>query len=105
MDRIKFIKKMLGDIDEDKLNLLKSDFEKLNDENKNKLLDFKMELLANDLLVEEELYQLFEQLDLMERYSDMLVLIIQQPARISMHQFTTTLFISLRSAAIAASSC
>lgn len=63
--------------------ILSTKYSKLTIEEKNKCCDMKMDLIAEDLQNEEEACALFDQLDNVERYSDMLRLIIQYPELMS----------------------
>ena len=73
--------------------LLTSNFYQLSNDDKNGSLDIKMKLLCEDLINEEEACMLFEQLDMMERYSDTLRLLIQHPRLIHNHfEATSNIF-------------
>lgn len=79
-------------IDTEEIKLLNSDFTQLNNNDKNKYLNIKLKLMRKDLLVEQELYFLFEELDLVERYNDMLNLLIHYPKYIGNHYEITSDF-------------
>lgn len=71
--------------EDEEARLLNSKFCNLNHNDKNKYLDIKMKLHCNDLLDEYETYMTFEKLDQVERYSDMLRLLIAHPRLIANH--------------------
>ena len=70
---------------DDETRLLTSNFFDLDDNDKNKYLDLKMDLNAGDLINEVDACKMFTMMDIMKRYSDMLRLLIQYPKLISDH--------------------
>ena len=91
-DEIEFLEelKRIENIREEKftdkeMKLLTSKFFDLDDDDKNKYLDLKMDLNAGDLIDGAEVCKMFTMMDIMKRYSDMLRLLIQYPKLISNH--------------------
>ena len=74
----------------EQINLLTSEFSNLNHNNKNEYLNLQMILCRNDLLNYQNLCILFEQLDLMERYEDIITMVMHYPGIIINHYEVTS---------------
>ena len=74
---------------ENEIRILYSDFYSLNKDDQLTYIKLRMDILADDLLDHNELQILFDQLDYVERYQDLLTLIIKQP-RITANYFEET---------------
>jgi|SRR5690606_13218258 len=74
----------------EEIRLLTKDFSRLNANEKNQCLDNKLRLMKKDLLIDQELCILFEQLDILQRYHDILSLIIRYPRIIEFHYEATS---------------
>lgn len=61
------------EFDSEEVKLLTTDFYKLNLVDRNKSLDLRMKLHDGDLITEEEVCDMFQQFDSLERYADMLL--------------------------------
>ncbi len=89
-ERVAFIQKVLDNqLTEKEVEILTTDFSKLNTDERHRCLDLRMDLMAEDLQDETEFLTLFEQCDSMERYSDILRQIIAYPRLVSEYYAST----------------
>ena len=84
MNQIKIFEKYSDEkLSDDLKRILLSNFYDLSETEKNKYLDSKLKFYEWDLINEKDACELFDQLDSMERYSDILLLLIAHPVLIS----------------------
>ncbi len=77
LSRLVEIEELKGSVfDTDMKRILTSSFNKLNPDDKNKYLDERMRLLRSDYQTDDEISELFVFLDKMERYEDVMKLIV-----------------------------
>ena len=94
MDRIKIYEEAENKkMDENDKRIMESDFKELSSTDKERYLNIKMKLLGWDLVDEYEIGEMFMQNDELERYSDMLLMIIRYPREIEkIYEETATFY-------------
>jgi hypothetical protein len=68
--------------DDNVIELFKQNFQSLNTDQANQVIDAKFKLLGYDLLTEDDIHIMFEQLDKLKRYDDMMFLAASKPNHI-----------------------